>query len=423
MSNIYILKGGNKISGKVQAGGDKISSVHALFMSLLSTGKTILKNVSHCKDVLKITSWIKENNYADISLINNDLHIQPTGIEVDLMGISKIRASICMVSPLTISNSQVSIGNVGGCNFTDRPIDRHLSLIEACNLRKTIKADSVLFCSTALPDELSFDCSTKYGPSVGVSCHAIMTAMKMKNEVRLFNIAKEPSVITLLNAIEKYQNRDYILKDRELIISSADEIDNNDIELDIPIDYTVAFTFISAAVATGGDVTITDMSEIPMWLKTKLDEMNITYNKVEDGIHFECSNVNHIGEINFEPWPGFQSDMGPLLAASLLTIEGRSKFIEKVYEKRNSHVEGLKKMGYHVEGENSEVVVCGSKPNNENLTVYASDIRSGAALIIGALNRNAFTVVTNITQIKRGYSDFVNKLRNLGVDIYECEIS
>ena len=49
--------------------------------------------------------------------------------------------------------------------------------------------------------------------------------------------------------------------------------------------------------------------------------------------------------------------------------------------------------------------------------VKATDLRAGAALVIAGLMAEGKTEITNIEFILRGYSDIIEKLRNLGADI------
>ena len=50
-------------------------------------------------------------------------------------------------------------------------------------------------------------------------------------------------------------------------------------------------------------------------------------------------------------------------------------------------------------------------------SVKATDLRAGAALVIAGLMAEGQTEITNIEFILRGYSDIIEKLRNLGADI------
>ena len=51
--------------------------------------------------------------------------------------------------------------------------------------------------------------------------------------------------------------------------------------------------------------------------------------------------------------------------------------------------------------------------------VQATDIRTGSALLIAALNARGTTTVSGVDQLQRGHADLPAKLRTLGADITE----
>ena len=50
-------------------------------------------------------------------------------------------------------------------------------------------------------------------------------------------------------------------------------------------------------------------------------------------------------------------------------------------------------------------------------SVKATDLRAGAALVIAGLMAEGRTEITNVEFILRGYSNIIDKLRNLVADI------
>ena len=55
--------------------------------------------------------------------------------------------------------------------------------------------------------------------------------------------------------------------------------------------------------------------------------------------------------------------------------------------------------------------------------VRADDLRAGAAMIIAGLIARGKTEIENVIYIDRGYEDYVEKLRDLGADIYRKEFT
>ena len=53
----------------------------------------------------------------------------------------------------------------------------------------------------------------------------------------------------------------------------------------------------------------------------------------------------------------------------------------------------------------------------KGIRMSSPDIRAGVSLLIAALSAEGESVIDNVNQIDRGYSDIENRLKNLGADI------
>ena len=74
------------------------------------------------------------------------------------------------------------------------------------------------------------------------------------------------------------------------------------------------------------------------------------------------------------------------------------------------------RMGARIETVGDRIVYQG--PNQlTGAPVKATDLRAGAALVIAGLMAQGRTEITNIEFILRGYSNIIEKLKNLGADI------
>ena len=418
-SSIMVIKGGNKIYGEVDIPGDKVSAVHLLFATLISDEKTGINNIPLCGDVISALTWIKDNEVADINYANDYIEIKPgQNFKPDLLSISQNRASICLVSAMALKFGEVIFtSNIGGCDFTNRKIDRHLDLIKAFGI--TIKKESSNFIAvkTNSSDKVEFDCSTKFGASVGITCHALITALVFNCEIILYNIAIEFAPVILIKFLRSATNRTILVNGNNIIIKPVKTVSHNSVEISLPYDLTVACTYIAAGMTNGGNIHLKRVSNLIPSVADLLNKMNIKYSSEKEGIKFQISNITHPRYIECTPWPGFPSDIGPIFTAGLCMHKGQTKLIDRVYDRRSSHVAGLNKMGYNLSIDGQSILVRGQKPLAQEIIVKANDIRAGAALVIGALARCNKTVVTNSIQILRGYPNLVNDLQSLGVSI------
>ena len=118
------------------------------------------------------------------------------------------------------------------------------------------------------------------------------------------------------------------------------------------------------------------------------------------------------------PYPGFATDLQPLMMVLLAQAEGSSILTENVFEARFLFVDELNRMGCQIRVEGHHAVIRGVEKLS-GAPVRAPDIRAGAALVIGGLCAEGRTEVFDIAHILRGYEDFESKLRGLGADIAE----
>jgi len=279
------VQGGKKIVGSVNVVGDKVATVHLLIASLISPERTTIINPHLCGDVLTVLNWMTSNNIAEISTGNGILEINPLQKPFfDLSEISKIRASVCLITPLALRSGKVILEKIGGCNFAERKIDLHLRLAEAFGIRIEQDKNKFYAVRERVPDRVVFNCATVYGPSVGVTCHSLLASMLFDGEVILYNVAKECAPSLLVDYIRLATNRLVETDGDTIKLPRCGSIIYKSVEINPPSDVTVAFTFISAAIATRGSVFINGLVNLPPSILDTLKDMNVSWEFVQSGM-------------------------------------------------------------------------------------------------------------------------------------------
>ena len=148
----------------------------------------------------------------------------------------------------------------------------------------------------------------------------------------------------------------------------------------------------------------------------KLEEMGVRMTVSEDSIFVEEQKNLKAVNIKTAPYPGFATDLQQPITPLLLKAEGRGKIIDTIYEKRVNHVFELAKMNADISTTNDHILYKGGNQLH-GASVKATDLRAGAALVIAGLMAEGRTEITNVEFILRGYSNIIDKLRNLGADI------
>lgn len=120
------------------------------------------------------------------------------------------------------------------------------------------------------------------------------------------------------------------------------------------------------------------------------------------------------------PYPEFPTDLQSPLMALCATAAGRSVIEETVFEGRFKTADQLARLGASigVRGRLAEIdgrrILVGGR-------VEATDLRGGAALVIGGLTAAGITYIGRREYIDRGYEDIVRDLRLLGADIEDSD--
>ena len=231
----------------------------------------------------------------------------------------------------------------------------------------------------------------------------------------LENVAKEPHVVDVANFLNK-MGADIKGAGTDVIrIKGVKSI--NGCNYSVIPDQIEAGTFMIAAAATKGDVTITNV--IPKHLESisaKLMEVGAIVEEGDDSIRVTVDKPLKGVNVKTAPYPGFPTDVQQPMAALLSITEGRSLVVESIWENRHKHTDELKKMGAVIKVEGRTAIIDGVE-SLAGSRVRATDLRAGAAMVIAGLIANGETEIIDIEHIDRGYPHIENKFRALGADI------
>ena len=246
-----------------------------------------------------------------------------------------------------------------------------------------------------------------------------MAASLAKGTTIIENAAKEPHVVDLANFLNSMGARIKGAGTDVIRIKGVDHLHGTEYAI-IP-DQIEAGTYMFAAAATKGDVTITNV--IPKHLESlsaKLIEIGCETEESDDALRVVAS--KRLGHTNVKtlPYPGFPTDMQPQIAVLLGLANGTSIVTESIFENRFKYVDELIKMGANITVESNTAIVTGVEQYH-GAVIDAPDLRAGAALVTAALAAKGLSQVFNIHFIERGYEDFPEKLRSLGGEIVKVD--
>lgn len=410
----YIMKGGNPLVGEVTISGAKNAALGILAASIMTDEEVLIENLPDVRDINVLLEAIEEIG-AKVDRIDrhtariNAKHIKE--VSVDDEYIRKIRASYYFIGALLGKYKSAEVPLPGGCNIGSRPIDQHIKGFRALGAEVEVKRGAVVAHAIDLVgSHIYLDVV-----SVGATINVMMAATLAEGETIIENAAKEPHVVDVANFLNSMGANVKGAGTDIIRIKGVRKLHGTEYSI-IP-DQIEAGTFMFAAAATKGDVTVKNV--IPKHLEAttaKLLEIGCEVEEFDDAVRVVASKPLHHTQVTTLPYPGFPTDMQPQMAVVLGISEGTSTVTESIFENRFKYVDELTRMGANIKVESNIAIINGTEKYT-GARVNAPDLRAGAALVIAGLAAEGITVVDDIYYIERGYEEFEAKLASLGAVI------
>ena len=410
-----IINGGGTLRGSVEINGAKNAAVAILPAAVLaSKSKCVIDNIPDIEDVHCLERILLDLGCSVKKTSKNVLEIDATDINTVnacTEDVRRMRASYYFIGSLLARFGKAKVELPGGCPIGVRPIDQHIKGFEALGAKVTIEHGAVLVEAESLKAaNIFFDVV-----SVGATINVMIAATMAEGTTVLENVAKEPHVVDVANFLNS-MGADIKGAGTDVIrIKGVNELVGCNYSV-IP-DQIEAGTFMIAAAATKGDVTITNI--IPKHLESisaKLIEMGAIVKEGDDSVRVTVDNELRGVNVKTAPYPGFPTDVQQPMSVLLSVTKGRSLVTESIWENRHKHTDELKKMGAMIKVEGRTAIIDGVE-NLEGAKVIATDLRAGAAMVIAGLIANGETEIVDIEHIDRGYPHIEEKFRSLGADI------
>ena len=411
----FIIRGGTPLRGEVTISGSK-NAVLPIMAATLLTGETCtLRRVPNLSDV-GFMSKILESLGAEVTWNGDVLTIRAARIKGfgDYELIRKMRGSICILGPLLGRRRAASVSLPGGCVIGTRPIDLHLKGLGALGTRFQIEGGYIHAKARRLVGNTIF-MGGRAGPTVLGTANVLMAAVLAEGVTVIESAACEPEVCDLANFLVSMGARINGIGSPTLTVTGVAELHGTDHEV-IP-DRIEACTFLCAAAATKGDVTLHGARpEHFAAVLDKLREAGVTVERAGASLRVTRKGRLKPADVTTQPYAGFPTDVQAQFMALMALAPGISVITERIFESRFMHVAELMRLGADIAIEGPNAIVKGGRPLS-GAPVMASDLRASAALIIAGLAARGTTQVHRIYHLDRGYERMEDKLRQLGARI------
>ena len=412
MEKLRII-GGNRLSGSVRISGAKNAVLPILAASLLTADELVLHNVPHLADVKTMLSLLEgmgvtchqDGETVRLCAANVTSTVAPYEL------VKTMRASILVLCPLATRFGSARVSLPGGCTIGARPVDQHIQALLKMGADVQIDHGFVDLKSGRLQGtKIVTDMVTVTGTE-----NIMMAAVLAEGRTVIENAAREPEVVDLANCLRAMGAKIEGDGTSTIVIDGCDSL--HGAEHSVIPDRIEAGTFMAAAAATKGDVTLTNVApDTPSVVIDKIREAGAEIETGPDWIHVTMNSRPKSVSIRTEPHPGFPTDMQAQIMALDCVADGTAQITETIFENRFMHVPELQRLGADIQVEGHTAVVRGVE-QLQGARLMATDLRASASLVIAALAAEGESIVDRIYHLDRGYDRMELKLQALGADI------
>ncbi len=408
--------GGARLTGTVRVSGAKNSALKLMAATLLAPGESKITNLPAIADVDYMAELLTRLGCS--VKVNNELHEviitvpKKLGYRADYDLVRKMRASINVLGPLIARELIAEVALPGGDAIGSRGLDFHINGLK--DMGAEIHSEHGFVIAKA-PNGLKGATITLEFPSVGAT-ENIMTAATLATGVTTIdNAAREPDVVDLGEFLIAMGAKITGLGTHTISIEGVKNLKPTTHAT--LADRIVSGTWAFAAVMTKGDITIengrVDHLEMPL---DKLVEAGAVVTTTNNGFRVKMDKRPIAIDVATLPYPGFPTDLQPMVIALNAIAEGTSLVTENVFEGRFMFVNELLRLGANIQVDGHHAAITGI-PELSAAPVAATDIRAGAGLVLAALVSDGVTIIEDAYHIDRGYPDFHAQLQSLGADV------
>ena len=410
----FRIVGGTSLRGDVRVCGAKNSALKLMAAALLAEGTTVLHDVPLITDVAYMSELLsrlgaevrQEGSTLAVDVPPSITHRAPYEL------VRKLRASICVLGPLLARCGEADVALPGGDAIGSRGLNLHVAGLERLGAEVVVEHGYVV---ARAPHGLVGANVWLDFPSVGATENILAAAVLAKGTTVIDNAAREPEIVDLCSMLTAMGAKIEGIGTSTLQVEGVTQL--KPVVHTVVPDRVVTGTWAIGAVMTRGDVTIENARARD--LEIVLDKLAAAGAVIEEhdvGMRVAMSGRPRAVDVVTLPYPGFPTDLQPMIIAMNAVADGTAMVTENVYEARFMFVNELARLGADVRTDGHHAVVRGHEKLS-GAPVVATDIRAGAGLVLAGLVAEGETIVSAVHHIDRGYPDLVGQLGALGAEI------
>lgn len=410
----FVIHGGKCLSGEVLISGAKNSTLALMPATLLTSGKSILKNTPSLNDVYTMIKLLNglgaEIRFENETLIVSTDHISNQTAPYEV--VKKMRASVYVLGPLLARYGYAKVSLPGGCAWGPRPINLHVESLIKMGAEIELNEGYIIAKSKKLHGaKINFDIS-----SVGATGNVLMAASLAKGTTVINNAAIEPEITQLTQFLKSMGARIEGIGTNKLTIEGVHDLSSSEI-VTLP-DRIETGTLLIAGAITKSKITLRKTSAALLEaVLLKLEDCGCNIKVEDESITIDATNSNlKSTDITTSVYPGFPTDMQAQWTALMSVADGVSSVSDSIYYDRFKHVPELIRLGANITVNENTSTIQGVKVFR-GAKVMSTDLRASACLVLAGLAAQGKTEVLRVYHLDRGYQRIEEKLKLLGADI------
>jgi UDP-N-acetylglucosamine 1-carboxyvinyltransferase len=413
----FVVEGGAPLRGTVPISGAKNAVLKLMAAAVMCGEPCTLTNAPRIADVEFILEVLRDLGADADWTGEHELRIHAAQLDwlfVPLEAAQRLRSSFVLLGPILARAGKLIIPNPGGDRIGRRPVTVHIEGLRALGAEIEYKHG---YYYAAAPRGLRGAEVRLSEASVTGTENLVMAATLARGQTVLHNVAAEPEIDNLLDFLRAMGARVARAPDdiHTIVVEGVALEELHAASAEVIPDRIEAGSFAMAAAITGGEVFLhhARADHLGAFLLA-CQEAGLEVESGPDGVRVGGRPPFRPVQIRTEIYPGFPTDLQAPFSLALIAAAGVSVIEETLYEDRFDYASALERMGARVHVFTLHTAAFHGPNALRGSDLSIPDLRAGATLVLAALAAEGTSCITGVEHVKRGYEDFLGKLRAIG---------
>ena len=424
------MQGGKKLSGSIAVNTSKNAAVALVMGALINRGTTTLRNVPHIEEIARLTE-VLESIGVHVERRGRTVVITPPKKlalhKINRAAATRTRSVIFLLSAVARFAKTYKIPQSGGCRLGTRTVAPHTYTLAHFGIDVTAtKTDFVVTSNLTVPQRTI----VLYESGDTVTENALLAAAQVSGRTEIHMASANYMVQDVCFFLQKLGVKISGIGTTTLVIEGSADI-NKDVTYEVSEDPIEAMFFISAAVTTKSELTITRCPLL--FLELELEKLRQMGLRFDVSVPYKARNRKTLladitvypsrlkalhEKISARPFPGINIDNLPFFAPIAAVAHGRTLIHDWVYENRAIYLTELSRLGVAVTLlDPHRVYIEGPTKFTHAEMMSPPALRPSAIVLVAMLAAKGQSILRNVYQVNRGYENLTERLRSIGADI------